>query len=93
LHGRCDSFVVETDVHFPTDINLLFDAFRKMVTLISQLCGELEISGWRNSADNIKKVKKLFHKVRKLKRSNSEDQVKIAKKEEMIKMALFCITG
>lgn len=72
LHGRCDSFVVETDVHFPTDINLLFDAFRKMVTLIWQLCGELGISGWRNSADNIKKVKKLFHKVRQLKRSNSK---------------------
>ena len=87
LHGRCDSFVVETDVHFPTDINLLFDAFRKMVILISQLCGELGISGWRNSADNIKKVKKLFHKVRKLKRSNSEDQIKIAKKEEKIKKA------
>jgi hypothetical protein len=29
--GRCDSFVVETDVHYPTDINLLFDAVRKMI--------------------------------------------------------------
>jgi IS5 family transposase len=87
LQGRCDSFVVETDVHFPTDINLLFDAFRKMVTLISQLCGKLDIWGWRNSSDNIKKVKKLFHKVRKMKHSNSKDPVKIAKKEEMIKKA------
>jgi hypothetical protein len=78
---------MKTDVHFPTNINLLFDAFRKMATLISQLCGALGISGWRNSADNIKKVKKLFHKVRKLKRSNSKDKVKIAKKEEMIKKA------
>ena len=26
LHGRCDSFVLETDVHYPTDINLLDDA-------------------------------------------------------------------
>jgi len=25
IGGRCDSFVVETDVHFPTDINLLYD--------------------------------------------------------------------
>ena len=24
--GRCDSFVVETDVHYPTDITLLYDA-------------------------------------------------------------------
>ncbi|MDY6823663.1 MAG: ISNCY family transposase, partial [Thermodesulfobacteriota bacterium] len=29
LKGSCDSFVVETDVHFPTDTNLLFDAMRK----------------------------------------------------------------
>jgi len=23
LYGQCDSFVVETDVHYPTDVNLL----------------------------------------------------------------------
>ena len=28
LRGRCDSFVVETDVHYPTDVNLLWDAVR-----------------------------------------------------------------
>jgi len=26
LRGRCNSFVVETDVHYPTDTNLLWDA-------------------------------------------------------------------
>ena len=26
LRGRCDSFVVETNVHYPTDVNLLWDA-------------------------------------------------------------------
>jgi len=26
LRGRCDSFVVKTNVHYPTDINILFDA-------------------------------------------------------------------
>ena len=31
LHGRCDSFVVETNVHYPTDINLLYDAMRKII--------------------------------------------------------------
>jgi transposase, IS5 family len=30
LTSRCDSFVVETDVHFPTDINLLWDAAQKI---------------------------------------------------------------
>jgi len=79
--------VVETDVHFPTDINLLFDSIRKVVTLISRLCGELDLKGWRNSADNIKKVKKLFHKARKLKHSHSKDDVKMVQKKEQIKKA------
>ena len=36
LRGRCDSFVLETNVHFPTDINLLQDAMRKVITLTAQ---------------------------------------------------------
>ena len=38
LKGSCDSFPVETDVHFPTDINLLSDALRKIIFLIMTLC-------------------------------------------------------
>ena len=38
LRGRCDSFVVETHVHYPTDINLLLDAMRKVITLTAQWC-------------------------------------------------------
>jgi len=26
--------VVETNVHYPTDINLLYDAMRKLITLL-----------------------------------------------------------
>jgi heme-degrading monooxygenase HmoA len=65
----------------------LFDAVRKVITLIWQSCGESVILGWRNSASNIKKVKKLFHKARKLKHSSSKDKVKAAGKEEKIKQA------
>ncbi len=38
LQGKCDSFVVETHVHFPTDISLLFDACRKALELAATLC-------------------------------------------------------
>ena len=31
LRGRCDSFVVETNVHYSTDVNLLLDAMRCML--------------------------------------------------------------
>jgi IS5 family transposase len=46
LSGSCDSFVVKTNVHFPTDINLLFDAIRKMIILIMRICGHMDISDW-----------------------------------------------
>jgi hypothetical protein len=62
LRGRCDSFVVETDVHFPTDINLLFDAIRKVIVLAAVLCASLNITMWRQSRHNLRQIKKLFRK-------------------------------
>jgi IS5 family transposase len=61
LKGRCDSFVVETDVHYPTDINLLLDAIRKIIFLIGNLCGELYITEWRQYRHIFKKIKKQFN--------------------------------
>jgi hypothetical protein len=49
LRGRCDSFVLETHVHYPTDINLLWDAMRKSITLTAQWCDERGMSDWRQS--------------------------------------------
>ena len=34
--GRCDSFVVKTDVHFPTDANLLWDAMRVLLRKVER---------------------------------------------------------
>ena len=53
LRGNCDSFVVETDVHYPTDINLLFDAIRKMIRLIAIINSEIGVTTWRQSHQNI----------------------------------------
>src|SRR3990167_3409206 len=47
LRGRCDSFVVETHVHFPTDINLLYDAVRKVIQLTASLSVRHGLSDWR----------------------------------------------
>jgi len=41
---RADSFVVETDVHYPTDINLLWDAMRKLIEIIAGLCEDLDLT-------------------------------------------------
>jgi IS5 family transposase len=87
LNGRCDSFVVETDVHYPTDINLLFDAIRKVLVLITMVGAIAGIPGWRQSQHNIRKIKKLFRKAQKLKRSSSKDAKKQAAREQLIKDA------
>ncbi len=87
LKGRCDSFVVETDVHYPTDINLLFDAIRKVLVLMTVVCAMAGIPGWRQSQHNIRKIKKLFRKAQKLKRSTSRDAKKQATRQQLIKDA------
>jgi hypothetical protein len=84
LRASCDSFVVETDVHYPTDINLLFDAMRKVIVLIIALCDDLGVSGWRKGLYNLKKVKRYFRKAQQLKRSTSKDKTKQAEREQLI---------
>jgi hypothetical protein len=87
LNTRCDSFVAETNVHFPTDINLLFDAIRKTI----QSCGDLSeangLPGWRQSAYNIRQFKKTYRKIQRLRHSNSKDEEKRQAKRTEIEEA------
>lgn len=66
LHGRLDSFVVETDVHFPTDINLLWDAIRKSLEIGQNLAEDLCVGGWRQTRHNLRTVKNLYRRIQKL---------------------------
>jgi transposase, IS5 family len=84
LFGSCDSFPVLTDAHFPTDINLLWDAMRKVVTIVLSLCGVLGISGWRKGMCNLRKVKRLFRKAQNLKRSASKNPEKQAERDRLV---------
>jgi IS5 family transposase len=84
LKGSCDSFVVETDVHYPTDTNLLFDAMRKMISLIAIICSEIGVTAWRQSHQNIMKVKGLLRGIQRLKRSTSKDEAKKQKRDQFI---------
>jgi transposase, IS5 family len=84
LKGRCDSFVVETDVHYPTDINLLLDAIRKVVFLIGDLCDQLGVTDWRQYRHIFRKIRKQFNVVRRLKHSSSRDGEKKVQREQLI---------
>jgi len=87
LHTRCDSFVVETDVHYPTDINLLLDAVRKIIETCALLCGLFNLSDWRQSHFLIRQLKKLYRKAQRLRASNSTDEdKKQVRRNEIIKV-------
>lgn len=87
FHARCDSFVVETNVHYPTDINLLLDAMRKVITLLSTVCAKEGVSDWRQSEHNKRQIKKSYRKAQTLKRSTSKNPNKQAQKVQAIQDA------
>ena len=84
LKGRCDSVVMETDVHYPTDINLLTDAIRKVIMLCGKGSEEYGIDGWRQYEYNYQCVKNLYRQARKLKPSTSKDEEKKEAKRQQI---------
>lgn len=59
---KTDSFVVETNIHFPTDLNLLNDSVRKVLNRITYLMAKDKISlqGWRKTKFIIKDFKRLL---------------------------------
>jgi hypothetical protein len=84
LKGSCDTFVVETDVHYPTDANLLFDAMRKVISLIAIICSEIGVTQWRMSHSHILKIKRLLRGIENLRRSTSKNEDKKAQRDQYI---------
>ncbi|MEA1972768.1 MAG: ISNCY family transposase [Candidatus Cloacimonadota bacterium] len=85
INARCDSVHVPTNVHFPTDINLLFDAIRKIIILIMNISGDFSLKGWREGASHIRKVKNTLRKIQITKHSTSKNEKKREEKKVAIK--------
>ena len=47
IRAKADSYVVETNVHYPTDLNLLWDGQRKCADLLKPLVERHKMGGWR----------------------------------------------
>jgi hypothetical protein len=84
LRGRCDSFVVETNVEYPTDTRLLFDSVRKVIQLLIRSCRFEQVEESIGGVDGIKKLKKLWRRLQKLKPSTSKDESKQASRQKDI---------
>ena len=57
---KTDSYALETNVHFPTDLNLLWDTLRKCLDMVEKLQGITFLKGWRKIKNIRKMLKSLF---------------------------------
>jgi hypothetical protein len=60
---RGDTFVVETNIHYPTESSLIGDGLRKVITLAARLAGAQGLPGWRQHEHWLHKVKKLVRDI------------------------------
>ena len=71
---RADSFVVETDIHYPTESRLIWDGVRSFAPLCVELADELGMEGWRQTKHLTKKIKKLVQNIGRLASSKSPNK-------------------
>jgi transposase, IS5 family len=57
---KTDSYVFESNVHFPTDLNLAWDCIRKCITMISEDEKLCRLGGWRKHAQWMSKLKSKY---------------------------------
>jgi transposase, IS5 family len=89
---RADSFVMETDIHYPTESSLLRDGLRKVIEMCVLLAEEYGVNGWRQSAHLLKKVKRLDRKINRIaskKGSRYKERMKPFYQELLQKTALL----
>lgn len=89
LSNESDSFVVESNVHFPTDYNLLWDCARKCLDVVSTFIGKYEnIENWRKIANWDYGLKGLMRKLGKASASvgkNKQDRMIFVAKKYLTK--------
>jgi hypothetical protein len=63
---RADSFVAETNIHYPTESSLIVDGVRKTLELCATLSEDFDITGWRQHDHLLKKVKQTARQISRI---------------------------
>jgi len=74
LQLKTDSYVYETNVHYPTDLNLAYDSARKSTQVTSKLAQKHNLTGWRKSKDHLSKLKGKYLRCCKVSRSGGANK-------------------
>ncbi len=81
IEAKTDTYVLESNVHFPTDLNLLWDACRKCIEIIGKLFEDRKLSGWRKAKYWRKQLKSLMRicaKIHKAGGANKKERLEKA---------------
>jgi hypothetical protein len=63
---RGDSVVVQTNIHYPTDANLILDGVRKVLSLSAHLGQLFSDTTWQNWRTLFRPAKKLYRQIQKI---------------------------
>lgn len=76
---RADSFVVETNIHWPTESSLIRDGVRKIITICLAISTDLGLSGWRQHShlqDRVRRLAREIDRIASKKGANYQDRLK-----------------
>ena len=77
LHGdaarkvRGDSFVIETNIHYPTESSLIWDGMKKLIALCAELALLVGEPGWRQAKHLRKKIKRQVREINRISASEN----------------------
>lgn len=71
---RGDSFVCETNIHYPTESSLIVDGLKKILQLAPRLGVLVGFTGWRQSQSIFKKAKQANRELSRLKQGRNYQQ-------------------
>ena len=78
LQCRADSYVLKSNVHFPTDLSLLFDCCHQVL----RIANKLSLVGWREHKSKRKNLKRSKQAIMRMRASSSKDPQKKAARAE-----------
>jgi transposase, IS5 family len=63
---RADSFVVGTNIHWPSESTLIRDGLRKIIELCVRMAPVLQLPGWRQADHLLKQIRKLSRNIERI---------------------------
>ncbi len=71
---RGDTFVAQTNIHYPTESGLILDGLAKICSLAPQLADLVDTSGWRQSKSLFKKAKRAARAIGRVRKGRNYQQ-------------------